>query len=82
MEETYYLANDELDGVRLVHTEGCEVRPEDCEELGDFDNCMDAMDAAFEIDEDADGCPLCCPDCNTGGQVIDADDYGEDDDED
>lgn len=65
----YYINNlSQVSGEHEVHTKDCEYLPDEENqiELGEFNNCSEAIANAKEKfpDADIDGCRHCCPDCH------------------
>lgn len=59
--------NSQSNGDHEVHTENCDKlpKPENQLDLGNFDNCQDAVREAKKYDSEADGCFYCCRPCHT-----------------
>ncbi len=63
-----YYANRraQANGDNEVHTSTCRYFPKKGLYLGDFSDCAPAVEAAKRHFPRANGCAICCPDCNTG----------------
>ena len=65
----HYYVNDKAQpsGEHEVHKDGCRYMPGDRhrQPLGTFENCHDAMTAAYAIYPNSDGCGICCRPCHT-----------------
>lgn len=69
IEQTFYVTKaPEIDGVHFVHSEKCQVLPDmEMEELGSFDGCEAAMEAARGRYDPLNACALCCSACYVKG---------------
>jgi hypothetical protein len=67
--DAYYIdTNVQDNGDHEVHKSNCTFMPVQQHRLflGDFNNCQDALkEAKKTFPTTADGCPYCCPDCDT-----------------
>lgn len=65
---TYYVnQNQQSNGDHEVHKETCSRLPEvhNRIELGEFNNCKDAVKEAKKYFAQSNGCYYCCPQCHT-----------------
>lgn len=62
-----YYANrrSQPNGDNEVHTSKCRYFPKRGQYLGDFETCQPAIEAARRYYPRANGCAICCPECNT-----------------
>jgi len=62
----YYLNNNQQsNGDYEVHTKFCTYFPLDYVELGQHNNCNDAIKIAKKIYSQVNGCFYCCRECHT-----------------
>ncbi|WP_417741755.1 hypothetical protein [Salipiger sp.] len=64
-EQTYFVTcAPESEGVHVIHSDACQVFPEQAvEPLGAFDGCDDALAEASKRYDRLNACALCCPSC-------------------
>jgi len=63
--DAYYLnQNFDKDGDNEMHRLGCRKFPQVCIPVGMFPTCQQALEMAQQILSNADGCALCCPNCD------------------
>ena len=85
MESEYVVTAEPIEyEMHYVHTAACPELPDDLEliELGEFEDCDEAMEAARDqVDGAVNACAMCCPDCHAPTDDLDdAADLFEDED--
>lgn len=66
--KTYYVnSNPQTNGDHGVHASDCAELPSlvNCDYLGDFPDCADAVKKANQTYGKVNGCKTCCKDCHT-----------------
>ena len=62
----YYVNNDtDSKGDHEVHRKDCDKLPSNRKDLGEFDNCRDAVTEAKKTYSKSNGCWHCSRECNT-----------------
>lgn len=65
---SYYISKiSEIDGQFLMHRYACASLPEeekDYTEVGNFETCGEAFEAALKLEPKTKACPYCCRQCS------------------
>ncbi|MEA2463629.1 MAG: hypothetical protein QOJ98_1376 [Acidobacteriota bacterium] len=62
----YYVNNNkQTNGDHEVHREDCEKLPSNRKDLGEFENCKDAVLEAKKTYPQSNGCKICSNECHT-----------------
>jgi hypothetical protein len=66
MKTSYYVNNNKQpNGDHEVHKKNCSYMPSNKKDLGEFDNCQDAVKEAKKTFPQSNGCIHCCTVCHT-----------------